>query len=469
MPADKVYRLDNGKELNCLEVVRSLPGKRLVFLGEYSGDKVFAKLYLDPKRGTRHWRRERDGLSAFESHGITTAAILYAGRTEVQGLPVIVLKRLQGLESVRQAWDEADQGDREQILKRMVLLLARHHQAGLCQTDLHLDNFLLSEQEIFSLDGAGVRLHAGGVSRDARLENLGLLIAQLTLEWESRVPAMYDLYAEASGWRQGPGADVLLEKVRVARERRWKGLRGKLFRNCTAFTYTRHRDGFQVVANRYSGRGLFELLRHPDASYPGADQALKNGNTCTLWPVTVDGLGLVVKRYNVKGFWHGLKLRLFPGRGERSWVNGYLLGFYGIPTPSPVALLKWRSGLFPTTYLFTERVHAVSALEWFHDPAVATADKGVMAEQIACIFSKLYRQKISHGDLKATNILITEGRAMLIDLDAMRRHSSDAGFGKAWARDMRRFLQNWGEDEYLYGLFVKALESAGIGTTGAIC
>ncbi len=462
MADEKSYLLDNGQEIICLEVVRSLPGKRLVFVGEYDGAKVFAKLYLDPKRGERHWRRELDGLKAFKERGIATADILYAGKSADQGLPIIILVQLHGLVSVRQAWDEAVDEAKGQLLQRMVGLLARHHQAGLCQTDLHLDNFLLSEEEIFSLDGAGVRVYSDAVPQDVRLDNLALFVAQLAPEWEARIPDIYAIYIAASGWQFGPGSDVLLKKVQTAREHRWKEYRGKLFRNCTAFTYTEYDDGFLVASNRHAGRELFELLRNPDASFPGVEKALKNGNTCTVWPVTVDGLSLVVKRYNMKGFWHGLKLRLFQGRGERSWVNGYRLGFYGIPTPRPVALLKRRTGFFPKTYLVTERVHAVFALEWFRDATVSMDEKGRMAGQIAGMFNKLWQQRITHGDLKATNILIAEGKAMLIDLDGMRRHKCPFIFKWAWRKDMRRFMENWGDDAGLLELFRKSLQSSGI-------
>ena len=468
MPAEKRYKLGNGEEIVCLEVVRSLPGKRLVFLGEYCGEKVFAKLYLDPKNGERHWSRELDGLNAFKENAIATADVLFAGKTEAQAFPIIILAQLQGIMSVKQAWDEAGKKAREQILKRMIMLLARHHQSGLCQTDLHLDNFMLSDQEIFSLDGAGVKLDGGGVSQVSGLENLGLFVAQLMPEWETHIPDIYNIYAEECGWQQGPGSEALLEKVQRAREGRWNEFRNKLFRNCTAFNYIRHDDGFQVVSNKYASSELFELLRNPDASFPGKERALKNGNTCTVWAAAASDLDLVIKRYNIKGLLHGIKLRLFPGRGERSWVNGHRLSFYGVPTPAPIALIKRRSGLFPVTYLLAERVQAISAREWFRDKRVSMEDKSGMAEQIANVLQAMQQQRISHGDLKASNILITDSGPMIIDLDAMCRYKSAAGFKRAWGRDMLRFLKNWEDDKDLSGVFIKSLKSSGIYVADAI-
>ncbi len=463
MPAEKSYALDNGEEIVCLEVVRSLPGKRLVFLGEYAGAQVFVKLFLDTKRGRRHWQRELDGLNAFKLGDIPTADLLYAGQTADQGWPVIVLAKLTGVKSVSQVWNDADSKSREQILRRMTALLARHHQAGLWQTDLHLDNFLLCDQEIFSLDGAGVRLQDGAVDQTVGLQNLGLFVAQLTPEWETSVPDIYQIYAAERGWQNGPGSELLLRMVRQARAGRWKEYRNKLFRSCTAFVYEKRGNGLQVVAREYAGQQMDDLLNKPDASFPGAGQALKNGNTCTVWATKVNGHSLVIKRYNVKGFWHGLKLSLRTGRGELSWVNGHRLLFYGISTPRPIALLKTRNGfLRPTAYLVTEYMESYCAGEWFHDPTVAGEEKQLMADQIARMLQGLQQQAISHGDMKASNILISDGKAMLIDLDAMQQHSNVSRFNRAWARDIRRFLQNWDGDRELLELFTNSLKSKGI-------
>jgi tRNA A-37 threonylcarbamoyl transferase component Bud32 len=462
MQAERAYKLDSDKELSCLEVVRSLPGKRLVFLGEYEGEKVFAKLYLDANRAEKHWRRELDGLDVINKCGISTAALIYAGRVEPGGHPVILLAQLAGLKSVRQVWGEVDNDGREQLLRRMTVLLARHHQTGMCQTDLHLDNFMLSEDEIFSLDGAGVKFYPGGVSEVASFDNLALLIAQLPPEWEKHTSEVLHVYTSERGLQQGFGYKSLLARVHKAREGRWVDLRKKLFRNCTAFTYTKYSDGFQVVSNKYANRELFDLLRNPDASFPGKELALKNGNTCTVWAVKSNGLDLVLKRYNVKDFLHGVKLRLWSGRGERSWINGHRLQFYGVSTPAPVALLKRRRGFFPTTYLLTERVEAVSAHEWFRNPDVDREDKERLAGLVANMLKSMQEQMISHGDLKATNILIADGKPSIIDLDSMCRHSSDSRFSKAWSRDINRFLQNWENNEYLQGLFKQALKSCEI-------
>ncbi len=91
--------------------------------------------------------------------------------------------------------------------------------------------------------------------------------------------------------------------------------------------------------------GLRALLADPDASFPGRERALKNGNTCTVWATDVADQRLVVKRYNVKNFWHGLKLTTRAGRAFLSWDNARKLLAHGIATPRPVAVVRIKKGL----------------------------------------------------------------------------------------------------------------------------
>ena len=71
------------------------------------------------------------------------------------------------------------------------------------------------------------------------------------------------------------------------------------------------------------------------------------------------------------------------------------------------------------------------------------------ASAIATLFATLHRLKISHGDLKATNLLWHAGRIWLIDLDATTQHRSAAAYRKAWRRDRERLLRNWPADSVL--------------------
>ncbi len=63
-----------------------------------------------------------------------------------------------------------------------------------------------------------------------------------------------------------------------------------------------------------------------------------------------------------------------------------------------------------------------------------------MKEAVRTLFARLAAERIGHGDLKATNFLCCGDELVVLDLDAMRRHDSEAAWRKAWTKDRARFL-----------------------------
>ncbi len=59
------------------------------------------------------------------------------------------------------------------------------------------------------------------------------------------------------------------------------------------------------------------------------------------------------------------------------------------------------------------------------------------------MLSMLKSSMLSHGDMKATNIIIHDNKPFLLDLDSMVARTSKNRFVRAWSKDMKRFMQNW--------------------------
>jgi tRNA A-37 threonylcarbamoyl transferase component Bud32 len=458
MPKKDLYKLADGRELRCGETVRLLPEKREACLGTLEGRPAFIKIFLDANRGKIHWHRELDGVRALQQRGILTAELLYAGMVGNNNLPLIVFVQLSDPVTLQEALDGADHAASQQLLEEMTTILAGHHMAGVCQTDLHLNNFVISEDKIYTLDGAGIIVTEGEFSLQQGLDNLALFLAQLAPRWVASAPKLYRHYLAQRGQEQGPGSDYLARQIELLRRRRWDKYKGKLFRDCTSFRYRKSSDRLEIVATRHLSPELDSLLSDPDGSLVDGGQVLKKGNTCTVWTTDVAVLRLVVKRYNVKGLWHGIKLGVWPSRAFRSWKSAHRLLFHGISTPAPVAVLKrGRQGLRPVTYFFMEYIDGVGAHSWFLDAAVTTEEKSAVAAKIASLFRQLMEQRISHGDMKASNIMVVGNEVMLIDLDSMHRHVTTVGLRRAWRSDLRRFMANWDETPELAELFRQAL------------
>jgi len=190
---------------------------------------------------------------------------------------------------------------------------------------------------------------------------------------------------------------------------------------------------------------MAEFLKHPDIAFniPN-DLLLKNGNSATLVGFKINNNELVIKRYNMKTIAHGLRRALKKTRASHSWHYSHLLQKIGIHTPYPVAMKEKRFGPFRNkAYFIFEFIQGPTALDYFHDQKINFDTKLIVAEKIIELFNKLKFSKLSHGDMKATNIIINDNKPYLIDLDSMVEHKNQYFFKKAWEKDIKRFMKNW--------------------------
>ncbi|MCF6282870.1 MAG: hypothetical protein L3J28_11800 [Candidatus Polarisedimenticolaceae bacterium] len=451
---------EGATELVCQRLVRSLPGKRQVYQARWGEQRVFAKIYQDPKRAEIHWQRELDGLQALHSANIAAPEIVHAGRVERQPWWVILLAEIKPAESMAEAWRMADSDEeRLRLMVQVVDLIALHHQSGIQQHDLHLDNFLLCETQLYTLDGADIEAHADALPLGPSLDNLALLLAQNYPVYDRFAATLLEHYREARGWLEIEATEVFLQRIVKRRERRKVSYLRKCLRECSAFACYESPDYQLVVDRGFYTEAMKTFLRNPDSTCPEPEVLLKDGNTSTVWRTGVDRHDLVVKRYNVKSFTHGLKLAVRKGRSHISWQNAHRLLFYGIATPRPVVLYRnTRNRLRPTTYFIACHVSGVDAREWFSDSSHTVDQLRSMAEKLVALMQQLESLWISHGDMKATNILIVEGEPQLIDLDSMRQHRSYRSFLPALKNDRARFMQNWTKTPQIAALFATILE-----------
>jgi tRNA A-37 threonylcarbamoyl transferase component Bud32 len=423
--------LPDGSGLNFIRLLRLLPGRRLAGVAVWNGRRVFAKLFVG-KEALRHGARERDGLAALQAASLPTPVIFFADPVADGAYLVLCeyLEAAQGLDEQPLAADEP------QALLPVMSLLGNMHAVGLVHRDLHPGNFLRHGDRLVLIDGDGVR---SGASAVAQADNLALFLAQLTPDWDEHRASLLQAYGR-------PVDEALLGKaVKAARARRLRHFLAKTVRDCTEFAVTRDPRRFTVV-RREEAESLRTLLQDPDAAM-AAGRLLKDGGTCTVVAVEVGGRALVVKRYNIKSWRHALSRAWRPSRAWHSWQAAHRLAFYGIATPQPLALIEERIGaLRGRAFLVTECCPGENLLAGF-DPAHEPTPE--QQQGLSRLFAKLYRHQITHGDLKATNLLWFVGQVVLIDLDALVEHRSRSAFLLAWRRDRARLLRNWPSESRL--------------------
>ncbi len=437
--------LGDGRVVERGGMLRRLPGKREVFEGWLEGQHVLVKRYLDRDRGAVHAGREEKGLRALAAAGVAAPEILFGG-TDSQGNPVVVLAFIEEARPYSVAWREAESKDREELARRMMHLLARHHAAGLRQTDLHLDNFLVTQADIYSLDGAGIKVSGRALKEGSSLENLALFCAQLPPVFDEKAIAIAEAYARARDWDATSVSRKLPTLIDAARSWRWRKVSEKIYRDCTAIRHIKTAASEAFVVRRYSA-ALAGMLPELDATCPNdAGSRLKDGNTATVWGMEAGGIEMVVKRYNIKNWRHGFTRLVRESRASISWRNAHRLMLLGVKTPEPIACVTARSGGFGrVAYFLAKRVGGPNLAEWVaahRSDAEALAN---VAGEVAEMFAQLRRWRISHGDMKATNFIVADDGVYVIDLDAMRQHRSQSVFERAWRDDTSRFAANWSD------------------------
>ena len=193
-PGPFVLALDGqaaaAARLDCNEVVRTLPGKRLVCRGIWQGRCVYTKVYLG---SDKYWQAERRGLQALHEHAIAAPVVLHAGTADQGALHVIVLAAIEPAQTLLQAWEQAsDEAVRIQLLGLALSTIAAHHQAGLEQVDIHLNNFLLANERLYTLDGGGIRSPGDGeLSLRRSRDNLARFFAERQINIQEMVTMSY--------------------------------------------------------------------------------------------------------------------------------------------------------------------------------------------------------------------------------------------------------------------------------------
>lgn len=433
-------------------LLRVIPGQRYVGLGEWRDRPVLAKLLVGGK-AARHFQRELAGARLLAEQQQTTPQFLGSGLQEGEG-GWLLFEYLDGSQSLGDAWQAVAHepplsNGQQAVLAEALGAIAGLHAKGLWQADLHLDNLLRHQRQLFLIDGGAIRAENAGspLTRNKVLENLGLFFAQLPATFEPFIEEVLVHYLLANDEHALP-LETLLESVHTQRRGRLREYLHKLGRDCTEFGVQRGPMGLQVV-RREEAEALKALLADPDSAIE-AGKALKLGGSSTVALVEVAGRPLVIKRYNIKGVGHWLKRFWRPSRAWHSWVEGHRLNFLGIATPKPLAMLERRwYGLRNRSYLVTEFMAGEDLLaRW--QPYLDQSPPVAELQALERLMGALRHERISHGDLKGTNLIWDRNQWALIDLDAVRQHSGEGRFQAAFGKDRARLLRNWPENSSLH-------------------
>ena len=425
----------------CIKITRSLPGKRLSCIGRLNGKAIFAKFFIASKRAKNHWEKEKKGYHLLEDQQIPAPRMLHFGK---QGeIYFILFEFLESEAPFITIWSNADHSQQSLLLSQLTKTLANHHDKGIIQQDLHLNNFLLSDDQIYTVDGADIASFDPADNKIAS-DNLALLFAQFYPRYDKNIDKALKEYRSLRHWKFDPALiDQIKATTRQIREKRKLGRLDKTQRPCSLFDYRQDWNQLSICSRKFQSNGIQEFIQSPD-SFIAEGKLLKQGNTCTVAIITIDNKPRVVKRYNIKNWRHLLSRAFRQTRAMRSWTNAHLLEFYGIDTPKPIAIIEQRWGLFrKTAYYLSDLSLGQPGGEFFSSEKVSIENKETVTQSMSDLINSLHQLNISHGDLKISNFIVNDLKASILDLDSMKQHNCKHGFKKARAKDINRFFKNW--------------------------
>jgi hypothetical protein len=248
----------------------------------------------------------------------------------------------------------------------------------------------------------------------------------------------------------------------------WRSLDGRCLENNRRFQRVSSPGVSGHAVTDLDEGTLQSLLRDPDAPFRMEGVKLfKNSRSSTVAELHLPLGGVmqpaIYKRFRVTSWLDPWVALLRPTGAARSWVLGHGMRLRWLPTPRPLLLLHRKNwGLLNEGYLLTAKVQNAEDLHDFMNrmkslpPDERKRQIRPVLEQVARLIRGLHVRRLSHRDLKASNLLVTKetdaalqsasaepldhwpltnSRIWFIDLVGVRRH---------WRLGRGRRVQNLG-------------------------
>jgi tRNA A-37 threonylcarbamoyl transferase component Bud32 len=431
-------------ELKIDTLLRTVPGKRLVALSNWQNRTVIVKIFISGNRWKRGMLKDIAGINRLKQAQIPTPSLLLQTTTSDKKAGVLIIEHLSQGASLATLFDEAkSEEDKAEILEMGVKAVAACHQAGLWQNDIHLDNFMLCTDIVYVLDGADIKSKGSVLDIDTRLKNIAMFLAQFPVSQDRHWRDLYDQYSERAPGLSADDVAGFIKRIIKARWKRLNAYERKLNRSTTANRCEQGSNFFYIYDRSIHSPELDRFIADPDSFIIG-QRLLKDGNSSTVAMIKINERNYVLKRYNIKSFWHGISRAFRPSRAHHSWCNASILEMLGVATAHPFLYLEER-----VFWLFRKRAYFLCEYIEGHDLGTALDKQELETSEteIVALFRGLFKimadYQISHGDMKATNFLLKDDKIFVLDLDTMTRNTSKGKFMEKFRKDLKRFRKNW--------------------------
>jgi tRNA A-37 threonylcarbamoyl transferase component Bud32 len=325
---------------------------------------------------------------------------------------------------------------RRRIAQSTARFVAAIHQAGVAHQDFHAGNVLVragpcggddaegAHPDLYLIDLPGVRF-SGPLDWPASRASLSMLAAR----WWAQTTRTERLRFWRTYLAQRPDLDLPDQRAAIR----------QLENGCREYSrrVTRRRDRRALRTNRdyvsldkpnASAHGVADLARSELVRLMEApelllernlDRPVKLGHNKLIvraeLPLADGPLPVSYARYRPRNRWKAFWGRFRRSRALRGWYMGNALRARGIATPRPLAVCQVRPGWFCSeSYLATEWIDGSENLHLYGwrlaglNKAERLRRAAACAESLGKLVGRMHACGISHGDLKASNVLVVE-------------------------------------------------------------
>ena len=438
---DSIFPRSGRVSVRCLSRIRSVPKKRDVYDGVYEGKCVIVKVFRDAFKSSIHCRKEWKGLQELGRRGIRSPEALMLGRCD-DGSRLVVIEKITDSEVVFDYFGSLDEVDEKvKILKMVCVELADQHKQGVFQQDLHLGNFLLKDDKLFTIDPSEIRFISGELQMRRSLKQLAGILCNVSDEDGDAIRILCEEYFLRRGYGRCDRFIKRIMKYRASiKEKVIKSSLKKSLRTSKRTLKIRNRKVRAVFMRDFPGDSdPYELACSLDGMMD-AGEVLKRGNTCYVSRVHWGGKDVVIKRYNNKGIFHSIRHTIKGSRARKNWLYSQYLQMIDVANPAVLAYVEFcYLGIIRTSYVINQFVDGSSIQEYLTNSELSHKDKNAIIKRTEKLLSRLIQYRLTHGDMKPSNILICDDQPVLIDLDSMQLHRFSFALKFCSKRMLRKF------------------------------
>ncbi len=458
------------------------------------GWREIIKSLVNLRRPTVSAHNEWVATQACEQIGIDTMQVVACGeqgRNPARRNSFLLSRALEHTETLEAWWRRERSGIRAQraIIRRVAHIARTLHDHGWNHRDFYLCHFRIptppadavdSQPRLYLMDLHRAQ-HRRRLPRRWRVKDLAALLFSALAAADGRAPTRRDCLCFMRAYGGTDRRTVWYEQADL-----WRAVMRRTRRLLTRYhpdrlpvfdrlladarpdrsqhsPFPRHDWRRQVLGESAVVAAAEHCLRALAQQRASADQTmLKCDRRAVVASFMHDGTRYVAKYFPIAGLWERARQLPRRTRAERSWHNAHYLLRHDVATPAPIAAVVYGGAPLRHGSLYVSRfAEGPRCREFLNATDVRSEDAAACIDSLVELFARMRHARVSHGDMKDTNLILTDDRPTLLDVEGVCVHRSDLRLARAVDRDRQRLLRNWVDKPHLRRRFVaRSRESA---------